>query len=110
VRRLAAALRAYTLRVTYYLLCGAAATGGSTLELRAGAENTLWRPRTPRGDGEAEIVGADATTSWSQALLACARWHGNRWMVLLVPVIWLLTVLREDGVDPAPPTSTYTLY
>lgn len=105
-RRVAGALRSYTLRVCYYTLVlpvGVAGRGGpGTLP----ASEAGWLRREAEHQWEAALP-----RSWQQGLSAYARSRPERrWSLTLVPLVVLLTVLRDEAQDTVPPGSTYTLY
>lgn len=107
VRVSSAVLRAYVLRVCYYLLFTALSAAGSSLHLALGSgEVSRWIPRA-RGEFSFSQVSSTARDDWSDGL---AKGWSNAWMVCLLPVLWLLRLLRDEGLESAPPSSTYTLY
>jgi hypothetical protein len=84
----AARLRAYVLRVCYFLFLAVTSWSGSALRLAPGVSGASgWMPRSG-GAGK----------------------RANAWMVLLKPFVALLRLLRDDTRESAPPSSTYTLY
>jgi hypothetical protein len=110
VRRFAAVLRRYVLWVCYYTIITAVGRG-SAAPPRAMRAGTAWRSRGPNGERPlAAAVFANPPARWHQNLRLYARMMGNRWVLLLSPVVLLLDVLRDDAQDAAPPGSTYTLY
>lgn len=105
----AAAIRAYLLKVSYYVLFSAVALGGSRLDLeRSGVELSRWIPRHRPAvdDGGTHAAGEN----WTHALLAAARDPGKTWMICLLPIVMLLLLLRDEQQERAPSSSTYTLY
>jgi hypothetical protein len=106
---IATALRAYVLKVCYYVLFGAMGQAGSSLDL------VLEDPRIsrwiPRAKGDGAIDGGVSTHGWpGDGLRASARFPGKIWMLCLVPVLSLLVLLRDEHQDSVPPGATYTLY
>jgi hypothetical protein len=107
-----APLRAYVLKIGYYLLFAAVGRTGSSLDVaRRGAEVSRWigRPRQKPEAGDCHRSTA-GDGWWGRELLASARRPGNAWQVCLLPIVLLLLVLRDDGYESALPSSTYTLY
>jgi len=105
----AAGLRAYTLKVCYYLLFSAVSHSGSSLALTLGeAETSRWVRRADPAfdDGSPQAIRG----GWAEGLLAAARQPGKAWTICLVPIVLLLLVLRDDQQDSTPSSSTYTLY
>lgn len=105
------ALRSYVLAVSYYLLFAAVGRAGSRLDVDSlSAGRSSWVPkRAPDSDGR-RAGQAPASDPSMQGLLAQMRAPGNRWMVCLLPVMFLLAVLRDERRESAPPSATYTLY
>jgi hypothetical protein len=112
VRRLAGGLRIYVLAAGYYILFAAvarsASSRGTTL---SPPDSSGWRVRPPshpspddRGSQAPDRPGRD------QGLGAFTQSPGNRWAVTLVPIVFLLTLLRDDQQQNDVPGSTYTLY
>jgi hypothetical protein len=118
VRLSAAALRGYVLKVCYYLLFGAVSRTGSSLNLNLGkTEVSRWIPRDrhhPKRTGGASLpegIGGDLGSSDGlSALIQSSKGAGKAWTVCLLPVMWLLLVLRDEEQESAPPSSTYTLF
>jgi hypothetical protein len=112
VRRCAVILRAYVLKIGYYVLFAAVGRTGSSLNLELrDAEISRWIPRTRHqlafGDCD-RLAARDGW--WGRQLLVSARRAGSGWQVCLLPVVLLLLVLREEGQESVLPSSTYTLY
>jgi hypothetical protein len=108
-RLAAAGLRAYALKVCYYVLFSMVSRSGSSLALalRTG-EASRW---IRRGDPASyDPLPPTVGNGWAQGLLASARQPGNRWTICLLPIVLLLLVLRDDQPDSTPSSSTYTLY
>ena len=106
------ALRAYVLKVGYYLLFAAVGRTGSSLDLVLRKDEvSRWIPRARHelafGNRHQQGTGEGW---WGRELLTSARNPGNGWQVCLLPVVLLLMVLREEGQESALPSSTYTLY
>ena len=53
---------------------------------------------------------ASARPERDHGLDAFAQAPGNGWAVTLLPIVFLLTLLRDDEQQNALPGSTYTLY
>jgi hypothetical protein len=104
-------LRAYTLRVCYYVLFATVGRAGSSLGLeRAQAESSRWISRARREatlENRRLLEGRD---EWGWELLDLAGRPGRRWMVCLLPVVAILYLLREKQPEGVVLSSTYTLY
>jgi hypothetical protein len=100
------------LKVSFYVLFGALGRTGSSLDIAARtSEVSRWIPRSPYDPATGERGPlADAGGWWGEGLLAFARRPGKTWVVCLLPVVWLLIVLRDERQESAPPSGTYTLY
>jgi hypothetical protein len=99
VRLLARGLRAYTLKVSYYLLFVAVGGAGSSLDVVLHDKSaSRWIPRS---------VPATQPLAGSRSH---ARHLEGAWVLCLLPVLWLLRLLPDDGEESAPLRSTYTLY
>lgn len=104
-------LRAYTLTVCYYLFFGSVSRAGSSLGLELGrAETSRWIPRTRREALFEKRTPFGRREGWSRELLDFAGLHGKGWTATLLPVVWLLHLLRGEPQGSAPPSGTYTLY
>jgi hypothetical protein len=113
VRRCAVTLRAYVLKVGYYLLFAAVGRTGSSLDLvLRDPEISRWIPRTRHQSafGDCDRLTAAPDGWWGRELLVSARRAGSGWQVCLLPVVLLLLAWREEGQESAVPSSTYTLY
>jgi hypothetical protein len=107
-----ARLRAYVLRVGYYLLIAAVGRAGSSMDLGSrNDEVSRWisRSRHDRAFGDG-VRQATADGRWGGEFLASARSPGKAWQLCLLPVLLLLSILRDEGQESAVPSSTYTLY
>jgi hypothetical protein len=104
-RLAAASLRAYALKVSYYVVFRA--VGWTGPRLRLGFEPHDRSRWIQHAVGSKEAGRGDAG---GHGLLAFAGQPGNAWTVCLLPVLALLSVLRDDAKDGAPPPNTYTLY
>ena len=83
-------VRAYTLKVSYYLLFVTVGRTGSSLDL---------------------VLHDDAASRWIPRLPAPTQpLADSRWVLCLLPVLWLLRLLPDDGQESAPLRGTYTLY
>jgi hypothetical protein len=110
VLALAVVVRAYVLKVCYYLLLGAVSRAGSSLDVVfAGRADSRWIAR-PRHDAGAERSPLGTSTEWWGGLLSVARQPANAWMFCLLPVMVLLRLVRDESRENAIPSSTYTLY
>ena len=124
VRLTVASLRSYVLKVCYYLLFGAVSRTGSSLDLQLRTpEFSRWIPRDPPGPtiGDPGPLVADPkglrgpadNVRGGHGPLASIynqRDAGKAWTVCLIPIMWLLRLLRDEEQDNLPPTNTYTLY
>jgi len=113
---LARFLSAYILRVSYWLLLAPLGASYSALDLNASAsDRSTWIARA-QGTGTDIDTKDSASRSLShrkesgQGLRAFVRTSGNGWAAALVPLIFLLELLRVTTPDATPPGSTYTLY
>jgi hypothetical protein len=101
VRRLAGGLRMCVLAAAYYILVAAVSRSASSRQpARFPLDSSGWRRRTestPRCDD-------------LRSLRDFIRAPGNRWAVTLVPIVFLLTLLRDEEQNGVLPGSTYTLY
>jgi hypothetical protein len=77
-------LRAYVVRVCYYVMFGVIRFGGSSLGHEP-IQTSRWVSRSERPSP-------------------------GRWLVCLQPVLLLLTVLADQRPQSGPPSGTYTLY
>lgn len=112
VRGLTAAMRAYVLKVCYYVVFNAVGQAGSALDLAARDDVSRWIRRNKRsgeGFGFLHRTGS-AAGGHEQSLLALAGSPGRAWLVCLMPVVMLLMLLRDEAQDSSLPSSTYTLY
>ena len=104
-------LRAYTLRVCYYVLFATVGRAGSSLDLHcAQTETSRWISRARRDapfDNRQRLEGRDG---WGREILDLAGRPGKRWMVCLIPVVALLYLLRDKQPESVVLSSTYTLY
>jgi hypothetical protein len=114
IRLAATAMRAYVMKVCYYLLFGLVSkTGSLSLDPVLGSPKaSRWIPRArPLASPQDQGALAAGDESWGQGLFAFARTSPSKvWMITLLPVLLLLKVLRDEEQDSAPPLSTYTLY
>jgi hypothetical protein len=112
VRLCAATLRAYTLRVGYYLLFAAVGRCGSSLDLGLrNRDDSRWISRSLHGFAFGDCDRLVAANGWNGLeFLRTIRSPGKAWQACLLPVLLLLMVLRDDGQESALPSSTYTLY
>jgi hypothetical protein len=112
VRRLAGVLRTCVLAAGYFILFAAVGRAASSRDqARPRPDSSGWLARTP-GLFLADRVGSRAPENpgSDQGLSAFARQPGNRWAVTLIPIVFLLTLLRDDEQQGAVQGSTYTLY
>jgi hypothetical protein len=112
VRISRAALRAYVLKVVYYLLFAPLGWGGSALELRLGqSEISRWISRAghKKSFGDCDrLPGAGGW--WGHELLMSARSLNTAWQICLMPAVLLLLLLRDETAENTVPSNTYTLY
>jgi hypothetical protein len=103
------ALRRYVLSVSYYTLFRALGLveerGALTPE--PPTRRSAWRPR--KRDSWLDAF-ASPPGQWSRSLRMYGRLSGNRWVIVLLPILHVLNVLRDEAHDKAPSSSTYTLY
>jgi hypothetical protein len=112
VRSGAALLRAYVLRVGYYLLVAAVGRTGSSMDIgsrNAGGSRWISRSRHDLEFGDCDRQAA-ADGGSGGGFLAPVRSLGKAWQLCLLPVLLLLSMLRDEGQESAMPSSTYTLY
>jgi hypothetical protein len=108
VRRVAGGLRMCVLAAAYYILF--AAVGRSQLVFGQ-PEASGWRLRTSIALRKDHVRSrASARPEQDHGLYAFAKAPRNGWAVTLLPIVWLLTLLRDDEQQNALPGSTYTLY
>jgi hypothetical protein len=104
-------LRAYTLRVCYYVLFAAVGRAGSSLGLElAQTESSRWISRARRETPFENHRLLEGRTGWGRELLDLAGRPGRRWMVCLLPVVAILYLLRDKQPESVMLSSTYTLY
>jgi len=105
-------LRAYTLRVGYYLLFAAVGRSGSSLDLGLrNRDDSRWISRSRHGFAFGDCDRLVAANGWSGLeFLTTIRSSGKAWQACLLPVLLLLMVLRDEDQEGALPSSTYTLY
>lgn len=103
-------VRAYVLKVSYWVLISSVGRASSTLDLSLGStDRSRWIPRGPRRDE----IGGDGPFPRHQpasGLVAWAWCRGKTWRLSLLPVMLLLTLLGDEAEQSGPPTGTYTLY
>jgi hypothetical protein len=100
VRVIAPALR------TYVLL----ARSGSSLDARFREGESKWSPKAARLPSTVADQAFPVLEPLHRGLYVWARSTRSEWMILLVPMVFLLNLLTEEAQDSAPPSSTYTLY
>ena len=112
VRRVSRIVRAYVLTVCYYTVFAALgwneSSAAPTLPLSG---QTWWTPRAAgviRPEGVSHSL--KQTIRWYDGVVESARPRGNAWVLLLLPLIFLLIVLRDEEYAEALSSSTYTLY
>jgi len=112
VRWLTAAMRAYLLRICYYVVLNSVSHTGSALELavRKGDVSRWIRRNDRSSEGFGFLRTGSVARDDDQSLLALARGPGRAWLVSLMPVVLLLMLLRDEAQDSSLPSSTYTLY
>lgn len=104
-------LRAYTLRVCYYVLFAVVGRAGSSLGLQhAETETSRWISRARREAPPENRRPLEGRDGWGRELLDLAGRPGKRWMVCLLPVVVLLYLLRDKQPESVMLSSTYTLY
>jgi len=112
VRSGAVLIRAYVLRVGYYLMVAAVGSTGSSMDLgsrNAGSSRWISRSRHDLAFGDCDRQAAADGRSGG-GFLAPVRSLGKAWQLCLFPVLLLLSMLRDEGQESAVPSSTYTLY
>ena len=104
-----AALRGYVLFVCYHTLFRtiALAAGPAVLAPEPPLSGSAWRPRE-RNSWQAAFAAPSG--SWAYGLRMYGRLSGSRWVVILLPILQLLAVFRDEAQDTTPSSSTYTLY
>ena len=108
-RLVSRALRRYILFVCYHTVFRALAFGEGQEALAPAppADGSMWRRR----ENNSWLESAAAPPAlWTDGLWTYGRVSGSRWTLVLFPILHLLNVLREEGHDRAPSSSTYTLY
>jgi hypothetical protein len=111
VRLTTSFLRAYTLRVCYYLQFGPVSRAGSSLGLTLGSsETSRWIARAQHEAVRDKSTRLAPRNGWSAELLELVARPGKAWMVCLLPVILLLHLVGAEERESAPPSGTYTLY
>jgi hypothetical protein len=112
VARIARGLRMCVLAAGYYILVAAVGRSASSRNPAISQSHPSgWFVRTPgvpRPD-HTHLLPPGRPGS-DQGLEAFARIPGNGWAVTLAPILFLLTLLRDDQQENAVPGSTYTLY
>jgi hypothetical protein len=104
-------LRAYTLRVCYYVLFATVGRAGSSLGLElAQTESSRWISRARHETPSERRRLLEGRDGWGRELLDLAGCPGKRWMVCLLPVVALLYLLRDKQPESVVHSSTYTLY
>ena len=113
VRWLTAAMRAYVLKVCYYVVFNSVGRAGSALDLATREDDaSRWIRRNDRsseGFGLPHRTGS-AAGGHGQSFMGIARGPGRAWLVCLMPAVLLLMLLRDEAHDSSLPSSTYTLY
>jgi hypothetical protein len=103
-------LRAYVLKVCYYVLLAAVGRAGSSLDLvLQPGEASRW-VRRDRPGCRVHAPEFSARIPWYRASDAVGRTGGRSWVVCLLPVVLLLRVLRNEWLENTPSSTTYTLY
>lgn len=100
--------------VCFFLLFVIVGQGGSALALSRPAEGTMWgrRDSLTREEFAQEYEGAEKrhpVQSWIVTYVRWANMSGNRWAVLVLPFLVLLSVLEERGESEFP-QNIYTLF
>lgn len=113
VRLTAGGLRRYVLWVSYHTIFAALGMAGAAAGVdKPPAGRSGWMP--PGGDLRDPLDprrSPPAPLRGQHDLRAYARGPAHaRWALVLVPIGWLLNVLRDERQDSVPPSSTYTLY
>jgi hypothetical protein len=109
-RRSAAYVRRYVSAVCYYTLFAAVGRSGGALAPAAGAPHASgWSARPDRGR-HGNVERTSNRLQWYGSILATARNRRNAWVLWLAPVVFLLALFRDEFLESAPPSSTYTLY
>jgi hypothetical protein len=108
VRRLRAMVRRYALRVTYFMLFPLLRLSGRRGRL---TQSDSWWLAVDSPEPQ-RLIALAATTGggWYLELVEMARAPRHRWVLVLVPLLFLLHLLAEPDSDAVPPTSTYTLF
>ena len=110
VRRVRHVVSAYALTVCYYTLFAALGWNeSSTKGLRRPSSGSCWMPRPAGVDRPDASQTLTQFAAWSSGVVESARNRRNAWVLLLLPLIFLLIVLSDDP-DDTPLGSTYTLY
>ena len=112
MRILALLLSKYILRVSYFLLLAPLGVSYSSLDLSSPLPHrSRWIERRRGSDGPASARQASAyQPGLRHGLDAFVRTPGNRWAVSLLPLVFLLALLRDERQEATPPANTYTLY
>ena len=112
VHRLAAALSTYILRVTYVFLLAPLGVCSSSLDLSSSQlDRSRWIKR-PQGTDD-RVSGRQSVSNGEglqHGLPAFMRTPGNGWAAALIPLVFLLGLLRDTRQEATVPGSTYTLY
>jgi hypothetical protein len=107
MRMSAAWLRNYVLTVSYYMVIAVVGRGTVPVDRVFSLDGrSQWLPRT------AETPQSSNYSEQLQSYPAGLRESGARtkWAVCLLPVVWLLKVLKNETLESEPPSATYTLY
>jgi hypothetical protein len=104
---LARFLRAYVHKVVYFSFMCPLRLGGSALDLgRADAKPSRWiSTKVPDND---LLVSSERAAVWNGMHVGADE--RQTWTIWLLPIMWLLVVLRDKQQENVPPSSTYTLY
>lgn len=109
-RRVAAGLRAYALRVGYYAIVCPLALAGRSPEFASPPSGASGWVTRHHGAADRAAYAGDPLASACRSLRAFARADGNRWALSLLPLVFLLSLVREEAQESAVPGNTYTLY
>lgn len=105
MRVLTPVLRAYVLRVMYFVLIVVGLTASSFHVAHPGVRRSMW---VLRNDGAPDAGEREASLEDAPSYRAAAA--RVQWVVFVLPAVALVKVLRDKELKDTPPSATYTLY
>jgi hypothetical protein len=114
-RRVASVTRLALMGICYFVVFVVVAQGGARFaRKRPGSMQTTWIPRRNQAEAVASSFSSEslkdpAERGWATAYFIWARRTGNWWAIILLPFLFLLSVLADDDKETLP-AHIYTLF